>query len=177
MRKLVVVIAVLLGAAGCSTNNSHYKNISGREVLEELDTRIITAFDKPMDGIINEYGKPDRFDTLAVVNKHTGGSDDIYTLLYDDYDLSLYYSVEIDKFLLQSILFKSDDILKEYNISFGMSESDVDFLAPYKVKSFEKSDHVEIVYSVGAETGYESLFVFYFKDNSLDQVKYNAPID
>ena len=176
MKKFVLVLFVLILIVSCSRNNN-YENISGRELLNELDSKIYTTFNKPVDELIKEEGKPDKIDTLKVANKHTGADDNIYSLEYDDYVLDVYHSVELDKYLLQAVIFKSDDMLEDYNISYGRQKEDYEFLSSCKVQETGDEDKSEVIYAAGTDPGYESLFVFAYENNSLKQVKYSVPID
>lgn len=176
MKRFIIALIVILTAASCSRKNID-NDFSAEELFYKLDAKLFTLFDKPVDRIIDERGYPDKIDTNEVTNRHTGYKDNVYTLYYDDIELSIYHAIELNKYLLQSVLFNSDDMLEDFNIDFGMSKEDFEFLSSRKKDEIEKADYTEVIYSTESETGFESLFVFRFKDDSLYRVKYNAPID
>lgn len=176
MKRIGLILIIVFVIASCSSE-TNYDNLSGTEMLTKLDQKVYSSFNKTVNEIINDYGDPKKIDTIVVTNKHTDYEDNLYTLQYDDFDIEIYHSIEIDKYLLQSVLFKSDEFLEDLNISFGMSRKDCEFLSPNKVEEIDKGNHKEVVYSIGKDSGIIAITTFYFKNNSLCQVKYNAPID
>lgn len=176
MKRMILTAIVMLILTSCSSK-VNYNNLSGTEVLSKLDAKVYKEFNKPVNQIIDEFGEPEQIDTSIVTNKHTDFKDNLYTLYYDDFNAEIYHAIEIDKFLLQSVLFKSDKLLEELSLSFDMTKEDCEFLSQHKVEEINKNDHTEVVYSIEEDTGFISIVTFYFKNGSLYQVKYNAPID
>lgn len=176
MKRMVFIAIAMLLLASCSSK-INYDNLSGTETLTGLDKKVYSDFNKPVNEIVDDLEEPEQIDTTTITNKHTDFKDNLYTLHYDDFDVEIYHAIEIDKFLLQSVLFKSDKYLKEFNISYNMTIEDCDFLLQHKVEEADKNDHTEIVYSLEEDPGVISIVTFYFRNSSLYQVKYNAPID
>ena len=176
MKKVFLIIISLFIIIGCSRKVE--KRIQVKvESLNKLDSVLYSMYDKSLAGLIREYGQPEKTDTGKVPNRYTGNMDYVYTLHYDNYDIIIYHAIELNKYLLQSVLLKSDNLLENYDILFGSTENNFKLLAPVKKDEINNPDHKEIIYSADSDLGYESLFVFYFRNNSLYQVKYNAPID
>ena len=176
MKRMVFIAIAALLLASCSSK-INYDNLSGTETLTGIDKKVYRDFNKPVNEIVDDFGKPEQIDTTIVTNKHTDFKDNLYTIRYDDFDIEIYHAIELDKFLLQSVIFKTDKYLKEFNISYDMTREDCEFLSQHKVDEVDKNDHTEVVYSVGEEPGIISIVTFNFRNNSLYQVIYTAPID